>query len=198
MDSTDGKPFDGQSLKPLFDGTADDWPSRTLFVQRQPDQPKLLLDHKDDNRWRSPHYCVLTETWRLVDGELYNIGNEPSQTNDLAKQYPETVQKLKSSYSQHFADVFRDDAPYVRFQLGDHHENPALLTVRDWHPSQGNVIWKQEQLADETRVINGFWAVNITRSGRYAIRLARFPDDSPAPMGATKAVLRIGDQKHEK
>ena len=198
LKSNEARPFDGKSLKPLLDGAVDEWPSRTLFVQRQPDQPKLLLDGNGDNPWRTPHYCVLTERWRLVDGELYNIGEDPSQTNDLAQQHPEVVQKLKSSYRRHFADVFRDDAPYVRFQLGDQRENPTLLTVRDWHPTKGNVIWKQEQLSDDKLAINGFWAVNVTQPGRYTIRLTRFPDDAPASMGATHAVLRLGDQKLEK
>ncbi|GAA5505286.1 arylsulfatase [Novipirellula caenicola] len=198
LDVPDGKRFDGQSIKPLLVGESDEWEPRTLFVQRQADQPKLLLDRKGDNQRRFPHYGVLTETWRLVDGELYNISEDPGQTNDLAKQHPEVVQELKSSYRQHYADVFRDDAPYVRFQLGDSRENPTLLTVRDWHPTEGDVIWRQEQLADDTLSINGFWAVDVTQSGRYAIRLARFPDDSPASMEATKAVLRVGDQKLEK
>ncbi|WP_372722365.1 arylsulfatase [Novipirellula sp.] len=198
LDVADGKRFDGQSIKPLLVGESDEWEPRTLFVQRQADQPKLLLDRKGDNQRRFPHYGVLTEAWRLVDGELYNISEDPGQTKDLAKQHPEVVQELKSSYRQHFADVFRHDAPYVRFQLGDSRENPTLLTVRDWHPTEGDVIWRQEQLADDTRAINGFWTVEVTQPGRYAIRLARFPDDSPASMEATKAVLRLGDQKLEK
>lgn len=198
LESREGKRFDGQSLKPLLDGEADDWPSRTLFVQRQPDQPQLLLDRNGDNQRRFPQYSVLTETWRLVNGELYNIGKDPSQTKDVANQHPEIVQELMLSYRQHFADVFRDHAPYVRFQLGDDRENPTLLTVRDWHPTEGNVIWKQGQLADNSLATNGFWAVNVTQPGSYAIRLTRFPDDSPASMGATTAVLHVGDQKLEK
>ncbi|WP_146514141.1 arylsulfatase [Rubripirellula amarantea] len=204
LDSREAKPFDGQSLKPLLkrpadgSGADDGWSSRTLFVQRQPDQPSLVVDGNASNQWRSSHYAVLTESWRLVDGELYDIGKDPSQVNDLARQYPEVVDDLQSRYRQHFADVFQDDAPYVRFQLGDDRENPTLLTVRDWHPTQGGVIWKQEQLGDDALGVNGFWAVNVTQPGRYAIRLSRFPDDSPASMRATKAVIQIGDLKFEK
>ena len=132
-------------------------------------------------------------------GDLDIVTNAMSTqvSGDYDRVFAILRQELKSSYRQHFADVFRDDAPYVRFQLGDERENPTVLTVRDWHPTKGNVIWKQGQLADNTLAINGFWAVNVTNPGRYAIRLARFPDDSPASMGATKAVLRIGDQKLE-
>jgi len=61
--------------------------------------------------------------------------------------------------------VFSDNAAYTRFQLGAREENPTLLTVRDWHSTEGNVIWKQEQLGDDTLAINGFWAVNVVRAG---------------------------------
>ena len=98
----------------------------------------------------------------------------------------------------HFVDVFSDNADYTRFQLGASEENPTLLTVHDWHPTAGSVIWKQDQLGDDTLAINGFWAVNVLRAGRYSIRLSRFPDDAPQAMGATKAVLRIGEQELEK
>ena len=61
-----------------------------------------------------------------------------------------------------------------------------------------DVIWKQEQLGDDTLAINGFWAVNVVRAGSYRIRLSRFPHDAPEAMRATKAVLRIGEHKLEK
>ena len=64
--------------------------------------------------------------------------------------------------------------------------------------TEGNVIWKQEQLGDDTLAINGFWAVNVVRGGSYRIRLSRFPHDAPEAMRATKVVLRIGEQKLEK
>jgi uncharacterized sulfatase len=60
------------------------------------------------------------------------------------------------------------------------------------------VIWQQQQLGDDSLSINGFWAINVVEAGRYSIRLSRFPDDAPAAMRASKAVLRIGEQEFEK
>ncbi len=60
------------------------------------------------------------------------------------------------------------------------------------------MIWRQEQLGDDTLAINGFWAVNVVRAGHYSIRLSRFPDDAPQAMRATKAILRIGEQELER
>jgi uncharacterized sulfatase len=216
--------FDGRSLRPLTEGLAEGWPERTLFVERQADQPTLEepkgarsdLDHfsirqppslRDakadrgaisDYKSQYPHYAVLTEQWRLVDGQLYDIVNDPGQKENVALRHADVVRELRSRYEKYFADVFADGGAYTRFQLGAGEENPTLLTVRDWHPTQGGVIWKQEQLDDDSLRINGFWAINVVQAGRYSIRLSRFPDDALRAMRATKAVLTIGEQKLER
>jgi uncharacterized sulfatase len=145
-----------------------------------------------------PHYAVLTERWRLVDGALFNIGDDPGQQSNVASEYADVVRDLRTQYEKHFADVFSDNAAYTRFQLGAREENPTLLTVRDWHPTEGNVIWKLEQLGGDALAINGFWAVNVVRAGRYSIRLSRFPEDASQAMGASEAILRIGEQQLER
>ncbi|MCL4120827.1 UNVERIFIED_CONTAM: hypothetical protein GTU68_049922 [Idotea baltica] len=190
-----GVRFDGRSLKALIENGSEAWPDRTLFVQRQPDQPK---PNKFKEPGIQPHFAVLTETWRLVDGKLFNILADPSQQHDVAAEHRDVVGDLKSRYKAHYADVFSDDAAYTRFQLGAQEENPTLLTVRDWHPTDGHVIWKQSQLGDDAIAINGFWAVNVVKAGRYSIRLTRFPDDAQAPMRAKQATLKIGDQRFTK
>ncbi len=196
LDVPEDVSFDGQSLQPLMTGNVESWPDRTLFVERQGDHPKL--DRPTGTRVRYPHYAVLTERWRLVDGELFNIVDDPGQKKNVAAKHANIARDLRSQYKQHFADVFSDNAAYTRFQLGAGEENPTLLTVRDWHPTEGNVIWKQGQLGDDTLAINGLWAVNIVQAGRYSIRLSRFPDDAPQAMRATKAMLRIGEQELER
>lgn len=191
-----GVNFDGQSLQRLMDGGAEDWPDRTLFIDRQGDIPDLKPSPK--SRGRYPHYAVLTEKWRLVDGELFDIERDPGQKHNVAAQHGDVVRDLWSRYEQHFDDVYSNATSYTRFQLGALEENPTRFTVRDWHPTEGNVIWKQKQLGDDSLAINGFWAVNVVRGGPYTIRLSRFPDDAPEPMRATKAVLKVGDQEHKK
>ncbi|TWU54688.1 Arylsulfatase [Rubripirellula tenax] len=191
LDAVNLKRFDGQSLAPLLEGTVDDWPDRTMFVERQSDRPALEASVK--GRGQYPHYAMLSEKWRMVDGEIYDIDNDPGQSTDLSAQHPNVVADMRSKYEEYFADVFADDVDYERFQIGVAEENPTRLTVRDWHPTDGNVIWKQEQLGDDLLEINGFWAVNVVRAGRYQVRLSRFPTDAPAPMGATNARIRIGD-----
>ncbi|WP_236622207.1 arylsulfatase [Novipirellula maiorica] len=190
LDVAKGTHFDGQSIAGLLEGRGDEWPDRTMVVQRQSDRPTLELSPK---KYGMPHYAVMTQKWRLVDGELYDIIHDPGQKKNIAAEHSDVVGKLQSRYEKHFADVFATDANYTRFQLGAPEENPTRLTVRDWHPTEGNVIWKQEQLGDDSLAINGFWAANVVRSGQYRIRLSRFPEDAPAAMNVRDVRLKIGD-----
>ena len=182
--------FDGTDIGSLLRNEQVDWPQRTLFVERQADQPRLEIHPKPKQRY--PHYAVLTERWRFVDGELYDVNSDPAQTTNVAEMHPAVTQRLTRAYKDYFADVFSDDAAFTCFQVGMSEENPTRFNVRDWHPTDGNVIWKKEQLADDQLVINGFWAVNVTQPGMYAIRLSRFPSDEAGPIGAKLARLRIG------
>jgi uncharacterized sulfatase len=170
-----GTQFDGRSLTALIEQPSSDWPERTLFVQRQGDQP--TPDAASSPADRFPHFAVLTEQWRFVDGELFSIRNDRSQKTNVAVQFPQVVRELRGRYEEHFRDVFPDRSDYARFQVGSLDENPTLLTVRDWHPTVGRVIWKQSQLGDAAIEPNGFWAIHVARSGKYKIQLSRFPNE---------------------
>ena len=183
--------WDGRSIAPLLAGQTKRWDSRTLFVSRQGD--RLEKWSPESKGIRYPHFAALTERWRYVDGELYDILNDPSQTKDLAAQYPEVAQSLYEQYGEWFDDVSAEGGAYTRFLLGSNEENPTQFTTRDWHPTDGGVIWKMELVQDDTLFVNGFWTVDIQRSGRYEIRIARYPEDADQPAGANQARIQIGD-----
>ena len=190
------KPLDGRSFAPLLRGEKVDWPDRTIFVQRQADQfekGKVTPKTRGKGFNKYPTYAVLTEKWRFVDGELYDIVSDPDQKKNVAKQHPNVVTDLYARYSKHFDDVSSHKCAWTPFHVGANEENPTQFNVRDWHPTEGGVIWKKEHLSDDAKVINGFWAVNVKQAGDYRIRLARHPDDRPAPMNAVSARIRIGD-----
>lgn len=189
--------FDGRSLAPLLRGDSVEWPERTLFVERQPhkpQKPRARSQNGPSQRGPAPQYAVMTQRWRLVNGELYDMESDSGQRCDVALRHTEVVARLHAEYEAHFDDVYAGGAPYRRFRIGVEQENPMTFTVRDWIPTAGNVIWMPEQLGDNTLRINGFWEVYATKAGRYAIRLSRYPDDAPAPIRAVQARLRVGDQ----
>ena len=51
-------------------------------------------------------------------------------------------------YASVYADVCQHDGAYTRFQIGSPRKNPTGFTGRDWHPTDGRVIWKTEQPGD--------------------------------------------------
>lgn len=185
--------FNGRSLRPLFEGEFASWPEpRTVFIARHADQPELWTN-KIGKKQKYPRRAVLTERWRLVDGELYDITTDPGQQNDLAGAHPNFVSELDAAYRSWWHEATSHGAAYTRFVLGAEEENPTVFTVRDWHPVEGRVIWKKPQLADDDRILNGFWAVEVKTAGRYRITLRRFPEDEPVAIGARSARIQIGD-----
>ena len=184
--------WDGRSIASLLEGKSNDWKARSIFISKQADQLNLWKPG-GNNQSKYPHFAVLSEKWRYVDGELYDIRADPSQTTDVAKQHPEVTQSLYAEYKQWFKDVADEGAPYNRFSLGAPEENPTRFTTRDWHPTDGGVIWKMPLVEDDTLFVNGFWAVDVQRSGRYEIRIARFPADAESPAKANQARIRIGN-----
>ncbi len=196
LEKPEGAKFDGTSIRPLLEEEAESWPDRTFFVERQDDiLVKAPLKPGGGKRAQYPNYAVVTEKWRLVNGELYDIENDPAQANDIAKAHPEVVQQLYADYGAWFDDVASHKSEYTRFLVGDSAENPTLLTVRDWHPTEGPVIWKKEHLFDDEKFLNGFWAIDVVADGTYEFCLSRHQDDAPHPMKAIEATIRLVDDE---
>ena len=189
--------FDGKSIVRLLQGEARDWGDRALFVNRQADQ--LEMWHPGvDPKAKYPSRTVLTERWRLVNAELYDIVQDPGQQSNVAKQYPEVVENLNKAYREHFEDVTSHGGKYTPFFIGSPNENPTRFTTRDWHHTDGGVIWKMSLVEDDSLFVNGFWALDAQQAGRYNIRLSRFPKDVERPIGASKARIRMGEYADEK
>ena len=132
-------------------------------------------------KWKDT--AVMTQRWRLVnpttDGdetklELYDIARDPGQKSNIAAQYPDVVQHLKAEYDQWWKKASAVADEYVRIELGSEKENPSILDCMDWHGAGANEVWNQKQIRTGPSV-NGFWAVKISRPGRYRFELRRWP-----------------------
>jgi len=178
--------FDGAGIAALLRGNDKNWPDRKLVVESQ------RIDHPQ--KWRKS--AVMTDRWRLVNGkELYDVQADPGQKNNVAAEHPQVVRELVDHYEAWWQGVSKRHGEYCRIVLGNEAENPATLTCHDWHCA--NVPWNQGHIRGGTKS-NGFWAVEVERTGKYEIELRRWAREANLPINegpgvkAVKVRLAIG------
>lgn len=156
LETSDKFKMDGRSLATLLKGETKKWSDdRTLFVHNQ----RVEYPVKDKE------YQVLTEKWRLVkreSNELYEIKKDPEERLNVADQYPDIVKELYSRYDDWWNDVSVDFDKYAEISVGTPYENPVKLYSHDAHTRHGEKIW----------------VINVSRAGKYEVRLNRWPEES--------------------
>lgn len=165
-----GLEFDGDSIARLLTDDDGKWPDRTLITDSQ------RIEHPE--KWRKS--AVMTDRWRLINGkELYDIKADPGQKDDIADAHPQVVEKLRKAYEDWWTDVSERFDEYCEIIIGSDEENPTRLMSHDWHgPS---VPWHQGHVRKGLKA-NGFWAVEIERTGTYQFEVRRWPEEVDAPM----------------
>jgi arylsulfatase A-like enzyme len=164
--------FDGKSLVPLISGDSKNWPKRTLVVDSQ------RIDHPI--KWRRS--CTMTDRWRLINGkELYDIKADPRQEKNIARKHPNVVKQLRTAYEKWWDDVSERFDEYSEIIIGSDEENPTCLVSHDLH---GEVVFYVDQVK-EGAPSDGFWVVDVERSGLYEFSLRRWPQESNRPISDT-------------
>ena len=129
--------------------------------------------------------AVMWGRWRLVDGrELYNIGEDPGQQQDVAQSNPELVKRLRGQYGAWWDGVSDTLTSYQPLTIGADAENPARLCSCDWA-----WVYADNQRGMRGPVMDsGTWHVDTARAGLYSFTLRRWPEESglgisdPAPV----------------
>jgi len=146
-----GATFDGKSLKVLLSGKQAHWPDRTIV--------------------ESFKGAVMTQRWRLVGDELYDIAADPAQRTDVASKHPQVAARLRQA---------RQDAERTwntrkqRPIIGSDHENPARFTVDQYLGL--SKTWRRDTVT-LGKPVNGPLPVEVQRAGTYEFRLRRWPEE---------------------
>ncbi len=145
--------FDGRSLlaKSLDENT--ELAPRPIIIQAH--RGATLIRYHNfmirDQQWKLSHNSGFSETRMEARKpfELYNVIDDPSETNNLAAKHPEEVERLTKLYDEWFDDVnmtrIRDKGiPDILVEKAQ--ENPLVLTWQDriskgWNP-QMDGFWK--------------------------------------------------------
>ncbi|CAA6676344.1 MULTISPECIES: arylsulfatase [unclassified Lentimonas] len=115
--------LDGRSLLPLLEDSKADWADRELFFHcgRWPTGKRDTFQYEK---------CGMrTQKWRFVNNQqLYDIENDPSETKDVAKQYPEVVAQMRQAYdgwwesalplmvNEDLPRVAKEDQPFAKLE----------------------------------------------------------------------------------
>ena len=114
--------FDGVSLAPSLKGKSQDLSERILVVQ----YGGILEKHADA--------AVMWNKWRLVGGqELYDVGKDPGQQNDVATKFPDVTTKMRAGYDGWWSDLMPSGQAYQPIVVGSERENPARLSASEWN-----------------------------------------------------------------
>lgn len=130
--------FEGRSLKPLLMEKDPEWQDRLLFqhVTRwnrgaDPDQFK----------WKK--YSVRNQRFRLVEGVLYDMENDPDQNKDVTAEHPELVAEMKKAYEEFWDEarplMINDGVPLAK-------EKPFHVDYKKQKESGGIPAWKEPEL----------------------------------------------------
>jgi arylsulfatase A-like enzyme len=177
-----GPEMHGKSLRPLLTSEQPKWSDRIIVTDSQ--RGDLLT------KWKSA--AVMSQQWRLNTGvrkgemsklELYDIQKDPGQSLDVAEKYPGVVDRLKDEYEKWWALTSARAKEYVRICIGSEKENPIALTCHDWHSLRGGVPWEQGHIRSALKA-NGFWEVEIAKSGSYHFEIRRWPREVNLPINA--------------
>lgn len=164
--------LDGLDLSPLLLRQKKKLAPRTLFIH-----------HRQD--WRPPQdiaqTCILNDNWRLLNGnELYDVGKDPRQQNNLAAQFPELVKRLLSQNAA-FLETAKTNPEYYELPvhiIGNKAQTEIKLTIQ--HAiGEDRGIWKCEQVAEGMKNKNNTHALKIEKDGNYIISCRRWPKEFP-------------------
>ncbi|MEL6191897.1 MAG: arylsulfatase [Bacteroidota bacterium] len=173
--------IDGTSLKELIErGEQSELEGRILITDTQREEWV--------EKWKRT--SVMQDNWRLVnDEELYDIFQDPGQTENLIEQYPQKAEELSSFYEQWWLDLQADLEYENRIVIGNEAEPTTLLTAHDWHAEE-IPPWHQNMIR-KGNVANGYWSLDIQQAGEYHISLYRWP---PYTQLAIADTLAMGEE----
>lgn len=192
-----GLKFDGRSILPLLDPSADasGWPHERMLVT---DSQRV----RDPIKWKQT--AVMSGSWRLVNGkELYNIEGDPGQQRNVIAEQSARADKMRAFYDAWWAELEPTFAQTTEIYLG-HPDHPVVsLNGHDWI-QKALPPWNQQHIRvaygfgparsarrgrsnrarsdAEKSVHAGHWAVKVVTAGRYEISVRRWPVEANHPI----------------
>lgn len=162
IEAGSSKPLDGRSLKPLLLDPEPAWNDRELYSLRVTGSGNLA--------------SVRTQRFRLdSEGRLFDIENDPGQSEDVSEQFPEEAADLRAKAAAWLEEITPSVGPDDRpFPVG--HAPLTLLPARDGEP-HGNI--ERSARAPNCSYFTNWtstsdsitWDIEVAAAGEYEISL---------------------------
>ena len=131
---------------------------------------------------KNKNSAVMQGDLRLVNRtELYNIGDDVGQENNIATEFPEKVEAMNAFYDNWWADVINETS-YSRIDLGT--TEMDILTCHDVHSIDEYPNWNQQMIRKGLVMKPAKFSVNFVSEGTYRFHLRRWPKESGLALGA--------------
>ena len=154
--------LDGKSFWPLLKNQSVEWANtRPIFFdwnRGYPEKYQNIAVRRGDYKLvgMTDHQAT------PADLELYNIKNDPSESNNISHTKPELVAELKSLFDDWYDDII--DSPNlgnVPIVIGSEKEKTTLLSRNDAKGSWG--VWAQKE-------IFGYWDVAVEEEASFNVK----------------------------
>ncbi len=178
---------DGLSLAGLLRGEVKSLPERMLVINysRMPtpyNEPDVIP--------KKAGAAVLWKRWRLLeDRALYDLASDPLQKQNVAKQHPEVVQKMREHLQTWWDGVQGRVNEPERVVIGSDAENPTMLTACEWF----DVFIDQQAQVRRGDLKNGVWHLKVATAGEYEIELRRWPREANVALDAAAPAGKLTD-----
>jgi hypothetical protein len=141
----------------------------------------------------------------LVHGdELYNLADDPGQEKNVIEEYPDIAHELRAYYSRWIEEITPLQKQVIYTSIGVDTEPVAMLCSANWI---GPSLDTWEDLLNK-QIRNGYWDLQVEKSGEYDIALYGWPKQTDAAFGdeftgftdvpgrpVARAKLKIGEKE---
>ncbi|MDX1357239.1 MAG: arylsulfatase [Clostridia bacterium] len=161
IEAKEGVSFHGKSLFPLLKGERH-WEDRAIVTDSQ--------RHPTPKKWHKS--AVMTQRWRLINGcELYDMTVDRGQKNNISKEKPDIVNKLRKEYDKWWEIVSRQYDDMIPLHIG---KNPIALLGQDMRNDECVAAWGQH-LVRSGLIALGYWEISVEEAGEYEFDMRRWP-----------------------
>ena len=125
-------------MLPLLENPHAGWADRMLYTHKG-----RWEKGEDPNLSKDKGFAVRTQRWRLVEKELYDIEKDPFEAKDVARDYPEVVERLMKAYDQWWQETLpllvNEDRAYTEQQ-------PQAVRYEKQLKERGIPAWKEPSI----------------------------------------------------